>query len=73
MVTLTRKCKYEEVHWSLSHSTLAVSRAGVSAFRFPIIGILCLVAITTTHCTVHMSVACGATWWREHVQLISIT
>ena len=37
--------------------------AWVSAFRFPIVGVLSLVAITTTHCTVHMvSVA-----WRHHV------
>ena len=28
---------------------------GVSAFRFPIVGVLSLVAISTTHCTVHMS------------------
>ena len=38
--------------------------AGVSAFRIPIVGILSLVlAITTTHCTVHMSVA----WQRGSV------
>ena len=44
---------YEEVRWSLSRSSLAVRCAGVSAFRFPIVGVLGLVAITTTHCTVH--------------------
>ena len=32
--------------------------AGVFAFRFPIVGVLSLVlAITTTHCTIHISVA----------------
>ena len=50
MATPTRKRKYEEVRWSLSRSSLAVS-----AFRFPIVGVLSLVAISTTHCTVHMS------------------
>ena len=60
MVTPTRKCKYEEVRWSLARSSLAVCCAGVSAFRFPIIGILSLVASTTTHSTVHMTVA-----WRH--------
>ena len=53
-MTLTRKRKYE-VHWSLSGFSLAVRCAGVSAFRFPIVGVLSLVAISTTHCTVHMS------------------
>ena len=53
MVTPIRKCKYEEVRWSLSRSSLTVRCAGVSAFRFPIVGVLSLVAITTTHCTVH--------------------
>ena len=52
--------KEEEVRWSLSRSSLAVCCAGISAFRFPIIGVLSLVAITTMHCTVHMSVA-----WRR--------
>ncbi len=37
-----------------------VARVSRSAFRFPIIGVLSLVAISTMHCTVHMSVA----WWR---------
>ena len=46
---------YEEVRWSLSRSSLAVRCAGVPAFRFPILGVLSLVAISTTHCTVHMS------------------
>ena len=55
MATPTRKRKYEEVRWSLSRSILAVRCAGVSAFRFPIVGVLSLVAISTTHCTVHMS------------------
>ena len=44
----------KEVRWSLSRSGLAVRCAGVSAFRFPIVGVLSLVAIFTTHCTVHM-------------------
>ena len=39
----------------LSCSSLAVRCAGVSAFRFPIVGVLSLVAISTTHRTVHMS------------------
>ena len=63
MVTPTRKHKYEEVRWSLTRSSLAVHGAGVSAFRFPIVGVLSLVAITTTHCTVHMSMA----WQRGSV------
>ena len=37
----------------VSHSSLAVCCVGVSAFRFPIVSILGLIAITTTHCTVH--------------------
>ena len=53
MATPTRKRKYEEVRWSLSRSSLAVCCAGVSAFRFPTVGVLGLIAITTTHCTVH--------------------
>ena len=61
MATPTRKRKYEEVRWSLSRSSLAVRCAGVSAFRFP--NVLSLVAVTTTHCTVHMSMA----WWRRVV------
>ena len=60
MATPKRKCKDEEVRWSLAHSSVAVRCEGVSAFRFPIVNILSLVAITTMHCTVHMSVA----WWR---------
>ena len=44
MATPTRKRKYEEVRWSLSRSSLAVRCAGVSAFRFPIVGVLSLVA-----------------------------
>ena len=55
MATPTRKRKFEEVRWSLSRYSLAVRCAGVSAFRFPIVGVLSLVAISTTHCTVHMS------------------
>ena len=55
MATPTRKRKYEEVRWSLSRSSLAVRCAGISGFRFPIVGVLSLVAISTTHCTVHMS------------------
>ena len=61
----------------LSRSSLAVRCAGVSAFRFPIVGVLSLVAISTTHCTVHMSdmsVAGGlAAWQRGHVQRISVS
>ena len=37
----------------LSCSSLTVCCAGVSAFRFPIVSILGLIAITTAHCTVH--------------------
>ena len=61
MATPTRKRKYEEVWWSISRSSLAVHCTGLSAFCFPIVGVLSLVAIITTHCTVHMSVAwrCG--------------
>ena len=44
MATRTRKRKYEVVHWSLARSSLAVRCAGVSAFRFPIVGVLSLVA-----------------------------
>ena len=74
MATPTRKRKYEEVRWSLARSSLAVRCAGVSAFRFPIVNVLSLVAISTTHCTVHMSDMCGqAAWQRGHVQRISIT
>ena len=76
MATSTRKRKYEEVHWSLFRSSLAVRCAGVSAFRFPIVGVLSLVAISTTHCTVHMSdmsVAWQLGSVRGHVQRISIT
>ena len=54
MATPTRKRKYEEVHWSLSRSSLAVRCAGVSAFRLSIVDVLSLLAISTTHCTVHM-------------------
>ena len=43
----TRKHKYEELRWSLSHSNHAVQCVGVSAFRFSIVGVLSLVAITT--------------------------
>ena len=63
MATLTRKLKYEVVCWSLSHSNLAVRCAGVSAFRFPIVGILGLLAITTTHCTVHHHAHTQALAW----------
>ena len=56
MATPTKKRKYEEVHWSLYRSSLAVGCVGVSAFRFPIVGVLSFVAIMITNCTVHMSV-----------------
>ena len=69
MATPTRKRKYEEVRWSLSRSSLAVRCVGVSAFRFPIVGVLSLVAISTTHCTVHMSVA----WWRGSVGTCNVS
>ena len=72
MAAPTRKRKYEEVRWSLSRSSLAVRCAGVSAFRFPIVSVLSLVAISTTHCTVHVRHECAA-WQRGHVQRISIT
>ena len=49
MATPTRKRKYEEVRWSLSRSSLAVRCAGVSAFRFPIVGVVSLVAIWDGH------------------------
>ena len=58
MATPARKRKYEEVRWSLARSSLAVRCAGVSAFHFSIVGILSLVAITTMHCTVHMTIPC---------------
>ena len=63
MATRTRKCKYEAVRWSLARSSLAVRCAGVSAFRFPIVGVLSLVAPLHT-ATVHMSVA----WRRGSVE-----
>ena len=61
MATPTRKRKNEEVCWSLARSSLAVRYVGVSAFHFPIVGILSLVPIPTMHCTVstvHMTVPC---------------
>ena len=62
MATLTRKHKYEELHWSLSHSSLC--------FSFPHHRCsLGLVAITTlTHCTVHMAWR-GMVWkpWRGSI------
>ena len=64
-MTPTRKRKYEEVRWSLAHSSLAVRCAGVSAFCFPIVGVLGLVAITTMHCTVHMTVPCRTVAWQR--------
>jgi len=69
MATPTRNRKYEEVRWSLACSSLAVRCAGVSAFRFPIVGVLSFVAITTTHCTVHMSVA----WWHGSVGTCNVS
>ena len=48
-----KKRTYEEVCWSLSHSSLAVHCVGVSVFHFPIVSVLGIIAITTTHCTVH--------------------
>ena len=55
MATPTGKHKYEEVCWSLSRSSLTVCCTGISAFRFPIVDVLSLVAITST---MHMSMAC---------------
>ena len=49
--TPTRNHKYEEVRWSLSRSSLAVRCGGVSAFRFPIIGLFGLIAITALFTT----------------------
>ena len=58
MATPTRKRKYEAVRWSLARSSLAVRCAGVSAFRFPIVGVLSLVYSYHDYTlTVHMSVA----------------
>ena len=37
----------------VSRSSFTVCCVGVSAFRFPIVSVLGLIAITTTHCTVH--------------------
>ena len=68
-MTPTRKRKYEEVCWSLSRSSLTVCCAGVSAFCFPIVGVLSLVAISTTHCTVHMSSA----WRRGSVGMCNVS
>ena len=69
MATPTRKCKYEGVRWSLSCSSLAVRCVGVSAFRFPVVGVLSLVAISTTHYALHCSHECGmVAWQRGHVQ-----
>ena len=48
MATPKRKRKYEEVRWSLSRSSLTVRCTGVSAFHFLIVGVLGLIAITTT-------------------------
>ena len=66
----------------VSHSSLAVCCVGVSAFRFPIVSILGLIAITTTHCTVHHHAHTWALVWHGlyykasqhgHVQCIRIT
>ena len=57
------KDAWREVRWSLSRSSLTVHCVGVSAFRFHIVSVFSLVAITTMHCTVHdMSVA-----WQRRV------
>ena len=61
--------KEEEVRWSLSRFSLAVRCAGISAFHFPVVGVLSLVAITTTHCTVHIGVA----WQRGSVGTCNIS
>ena len=50
---------------SLSRSSLTVRCAGVSAFRFPIVGVLSHVAISTA---VHMSGM--AVWQHRYVQRI---
>ena len=72
MATPTRKRKYEEVRWSLSCSSLTVCCGGVSAFCFPIVGILSLVAISTTHCTVHMS-DMSVAWWLGSVWTCNVS
>ena len=73
MATLTRKCKYKEFCWFFSRFSLAVCCVGFSAFHFPIVGVLGIVAITTTHYTLHHHThECGMAWHRRHVQRISI-
>ena len=64
---------------SLSHSSFAVRCAGVSAFCFPIVRVLGLIAIVTTHCTVHHHARTRAQAWHGltacqhgHVQRIRI-
>ena len=69
IATPTWKRKYKEVCWSLACSSLAVCCAGDSACRFPIVGALSLVAITTTHCTVHMTMA----WRRGSVGMCNLS
>ena len=60
----------------LSCSSLAVRCAGVSAFRFPIVGVLSLVAISTQyalHCS-HVGHESGmAAWQRVHVRHVSVS
>ena len=65
-----KKHKYEEVRWSLSHSSLTVHCMCVSAFRFPVVGILGLVAITTTRTALFTRVWYGsvALWARATCQ-----
>ena len=58
-----KKHKHEEIRWSLSCSSLAVRCVGVSAFRFPIVNILCLIAITITYCTIHHHACTRALVW----------
>ena len=47
----------------LSRSSFRVDCAGVSAFRFPIVRVLGLIAIITTHCTVHHHARTRAQVW----------
>ena len=47
----------------VSRSRLAVRCMGVSTFRFPIVGVLGLAAITSTLCTVHISVHGSVAAW----------
>ena len=49
--------------FSLSFQFQSFDCAGVSAFRFPIVRVLGLIAIITTHCTVHHHARTRAQVW----------